>query len=185
MINVPKDVKKYLVQDEVIDNQFRLKNQSVFTSINRMFIKTGNTVRDISYAHISSLQLLEKRKWLVTVIGFLVIVATFCIRQFDPPSWANISPFSRLMYGYGDGWGGGWAYYILGVILIISGYIWKSSSIKCSVAGISGELVLSGSKNRIDVLFQTLNERRFKNSDEKPMNSQSTKNIRENIEAEQ
>jgi hypothetical protein len=81
------------------------------------------------------------------------------------------------MWGY-DGSLGGWAYYILGVILIIIGYIWKSSSIKLSVAGISGELVLSGSKNRIDVLFQILNERRFKDSDEKPMDSQSTKNIR-------
>ncbi|GAG96828.1 unnamed protein product, partial [marine sediment metagenome] len=67
MINIPKDVEKYLVKDEIVDKQFQLKDRNVFTSTNRMFIKKGNTVRDISYAHISSIESQVKRKWLIII----------------------------------------------------------------------------------------------------------------------
>ncbi len=158
MIDIPKEIEKYLVKDEIVDKQFELKDHNVFTSTYRMFIKGGNTVRDISYTHISSIELQVKRKWLIIIIGIVLIAGTFYVRQFDPPSWAIGAP-GRLMYGHGSF--GGWFYYILGVVLIIIGFIRKTLSIKFSVAGIPEEQVLLGDKDTLDALFRLVNERRF------------------------
>lgn len=188
MIDIPKDVDKYLVKDEIVDEQFVLEDQSVFTSTKRIFIKRSNTVRDISYAHISSLELQVKRKWLIIIIGIILIAGTFYLRQYDPPSWAIGAP-GRLMYGY-DGSFGGWFYYILGVVLIIIGFRRKTTSIKLSVAGLTEEPVLSGHKDKIDALFRLINEHRFNlsniNSNEKTqLTPKAQKEIDEETQIEQ
>jgi hypothetical protein len=162
MIDIPKDVEKYLVKDEIVDNKFDLNDYFVFTSTFRMFIKGTYTVRDIAYSHISSLELQTKRKWLLIVICIVLIATTFYLRQQDPVSWLSGISFGRLLYGYGsDGSLGGWFYYVLGAVLIIVGYRWKTPSIKFRVAGLTGEQVLSGKKDTVDALFRLLNERRF------------------------
>lgn len=170
MINIPKEVEKYLIKDEIVDKQFTLKDCNVFASANRIFIKKGNTVRDISFAHISSIESQVKRKQLIIIIGIVLIIGTFYLRQFNTPSWVLEGlggSAVRLMYGYG----GGWFYYILGVVLIIIGFIWKTLSVKVSVAGLYEEQVLLGDKNTLDALLRLVNERRLQ---EKPIQTQRT-----------
>ena len=38
-MDIPKDIEKYLVRDEIVDKQFDLKDLTVFTSIKRLFIE--------------------------------------------------------------------------------------------------------------------------------------------------
>lgn len=156
MIDIPKDIEKYLVRDEVVEKRFTLKEHNVFTSKNRLFIKQGNTVRDISYAHISSIELQVKRNWSIIFIGILLIAYTFYVQQDNPPSWTFIGPPGRLMHS--EIW---WFFIILGVFLITLGFLRKTPSIKLSVAGVSEKQVLSGDKDTIDALFRLINERRF------------------------
>jgi hypothetical protein len=59
---IPEVVRKYLVKDEIVDEYFELKSHSVFASAHRLFIKNGDNVKDISYAHISTIELQEKRR---------------------------------------------------------------------------------------------------------------------------
>ena len=170
MINIPEDIEKYLVRDEIVDKQFKLKDCNVFASANRIFIKKGNMVKDISLAHISSIKSQVERQWYLIILGIALIAGTIYMQQIDPPDWfLGIAP-GRLMYGY-DGSFGGWFYYILGVALIIIGYIRKTLSVKLSVAGLSEEQVFRGDKNILDDLFRLVNERRFNlsntNSNEK------------------
>lgn len=101
-----------------------------------------------------------RRNWLLIIIGIVVIIGTFWSRQYNPPNWAFNFPEGRLMYGY-DGSGGGWAYYILGIVLIIIGYIMKTTCIKFNIAGQTRQQVLFGKKSTIETLFRLLNERRF------------------------
>ena len=65
MIEILKDIAKYLVRDEIVDKQFDLKDQTMFTSTRRLLIKKSNTVRDISYAHISGMELKSIPSWSV------------------------------------------------------------------------------------------------------------------------
>lgn len=176
MIEIPEDIQKYLVQDEIIDNHLVLKEHDlfnitqVFISANRLLIKSGNDTKDIRFSHISSLKLYAKRHWFIVIIGIVFIVGTLYARQIDnPPYWATIGPWGRLMYDQGSF--GGWFYYIIGGILIILGLLWTSPSIKFNVAGISEEQVLSGKKDKIDKLFKLVNERRFNQSNINPERS--------------
>jgi hypothetical protein len=161
MNNIPKDVEKYLVKDEIVDKQFYLNNCSIFTSKNRMYIKKGNTVKDISYAHISSVESQLQRKWSIITIGILLIVVTFLLRQVGSPDWVRFGPLGRLMYGEG----GVWFYYSIGVFFgvfsIVVGYIWKTMSIKLSVSGVSEEQVIRAEKQTLDILLRLVNERRL------------------------
>ena len=159
MINVPKDVKRYLVKHEKIDEHLCLKDTDVFTTSHKMFIKKGDTVRKINFAHISRIESFVTRNWLIISIGIVVIVGTFFLRAFEPPSWASSYPWTRLLYGYGDSDGGGWTYYILGLVLITLGIISKTPRVKLCVEDPFDELVFSGHKPTLDKLFQLVNER--------------------------
>ena len=170
MIEIPEDVTKYLVKDEIVDKRFDLNQQTVFTSAKRLFIKRGSTVKDFSYSHVSDVELKIERKWWLFYAGVAIIVGSFLIRLFDTPSWADNFPASRLMYSYGVPW----FYYILGLILGIVGYLSKTLSIKLSVAGLSEDQILSGNKVTLNSLFQLLNERRFQLTSDIPMKSKST-----------
>ena len=163
MINIPADVEKYLVKDEIVDKEFDFKDRNVFATANRLIIKHGNTVKDISFAHISSMESRVKRNWLIIIIGIVIILGAFYLRQLDPPSWASAYPWSRLLYGaYGDDsdWGG-WVYYISGVIAIIVGSRLKIRSVKLSVAGLSEAQVFVGGEYTVDAFFRLVNERRL------------------------
>lgn len=156
-MQIPEDIAKYLIKDEIIDGQFDLKEQIVFTSTKRMFIKRGNFFRDISYDHISSIELQEKRKWWLFYVGVVIIVGSFIIRQSPSPSWASYSPESRLMYSYGQPW----FYYILGVVLAIIGFRSKTLNVEFKITGVSQGQILSGRKKVLHDLLQVINERRF------------------------
>jgi len=163
MIDLPEDIKKYLVKDELVDSHFSLKGHcEIYTSTYRMFIRADNTVKDISYNHISSLEVYEKRNHWLIFVGIVLAVGAFILRQYAPPDWAFRFPWGRLLYGYGDDDSfGGWFYYVLGAILFIIGYRQLTSGIKFRVAGLPEEQVLSGQKDTINALFRVLNERRF------------------------
>jgi len=156
-MQIPEDIAKHLMKDEIVDRQFDLKEQIVFTSTNRVFIKRGNFVRDIGYDHISSIELRVKRNWWLFYVGVVIILVSFLIRQFPSPSWASNSPESRLMYSYGQPW----FYYILGVILAIVGFRLKTLNVELKIAGLSQEQILSGEKVVLYDLLQIINERRF------------------------
>ncbi len=162
MIDIPKDVAKYLVRDEKVDSEFGLRKQTVFTSTIRLFIIKGKNVKDISYAHISSMELKSTPSWSGVIAGIVVIVGIFIM-----PTDASMLPdglvgtgLGRIAVGVGlDGLG--WFFILLGVILIVAGVMWKNHSITLSVAGMSKKQVLSGNKVNIDALFRLVNERRF------------------------
>lgn len=161
-MDIPKDVEELLVENESVDNEYRLRDRYVFTSQNRMFISKvkDTSVIDINFTHISSIKSGYKRKWNLTLFGLVMIVGTIILRQCEPQSWL-IGPWGRLMYGYEDGSMGGWICYILGVVIIIVGFIWKSPSVKLSASSLSEEEVFTGYKDTLEALFRLVNERRF------------------------
>jgi hypothetical protein len=169
-VQIPEDIAKYLIKDEIIDRQFDLKEQIVFTSTKRMFIKRGNFIRDIGYDHISSIELQEKRKWWLFYIGVVIILCSFLIRQFPSPSWASYFPESRLMYSDSQPW----FYYAVGVVLAIVGFRSKTLNVELKIVGASQEQILSGGKAVLYDLLQVTNERRFHSKSNLPEVSEPT-----------
>ncbi len=181
MIYVPKDVKQYLIRDEIVDKQFDLKDQTVFTSTNRLFIKKGNTVRDISYAHISSIESQARRKWLTVFIGILLIVINYLSLSYlliifpHGPEWRLIHSGYVLLDFLGmiilNFWG------IIGFFLLIFGFFRKTQRIKFSVVGMSREQKLSGNKDTLDALFRLVSQRRVQLSNTTSEIKDSTENL--------
>ncbi len=134
MIDIPKDIEKYLVGDETVDNQFGLKDQAVYASTSRLFFKKGNTVRDISYAHISSIGFKSKPNWLFIFTGILAVIVGYFLQQDS--------------------------IIIAGAVLVLGGLIWKSQQVELTVAGMSEPWKLSGQRDTLDSLFRLIRERR-------------------------
>ena len=139
MIDIPKDIEKYLVRDEIIEKRFKLRGQTAYASTNRLFIKKGSTVRDISYAHISSIEFNSRPQWLVILVGILAGVVGYFLQQDSTLGWALV---------------------FAGVVLVIAGFILKSQRVKLSVVGLSEGWTLSGDRDTLDSLFRLVRERR-------------------------
>ena len=155
MINIPKAVEKYLLEDEIVDKQFWLTDQIVYTSKNRLFITDGNKARDINYIHVSSIELETKPSWLGVILGIIVVSMTFM-------PWSESTPPGRLLMSYGTFSSLFTVGTILfGIFLIVISFKRKNHYIKLNVAGMSEKLVLKGDKGIISDLFRLVNERRF------------------------
>ncbi|MFC2021660.1 hypothetical protein ACFLTR_00370 [Chloroflexota bacterium] len=155
MIDIPKELEKYLLRDETVDNQFGLKDQTVYASKNRLFLAKGNKVRDISYIHISSIELETKPTWSRVIWGIILVGMTFI-------PWGESTPLGRLFMSYGTfstvftlG------IILLGIFLFVAGFLWKNHYIELNVAGMSKTVVLRGDKDNTNDLFRLVNERRF------------------------
>ena len=164
MIDIPRDIAEYLVGDEVINRQFTLKDRNVFASTSRLFIKKGHTVRDIGYAQISSIESQARRKWLIVIIGILLIAYSYSIQTdlYDLLVMFPRGPEQRLIDS-GFGWlvaiiwdrGG-----IIGFFFLVFGFFRKTQRIQISVVGISRRQELSGDKDTLDALCRLVDERR-------------------------
>ncbi len=141
MIDVPKEIEKYLVRDEFIEKEFKLDKQwTAYASTRRMFLKKGSTVRDIDYNHISSIQFKSNPNWVVVLAGILA---------------GAVGYFLQLNSALG------WALVFAGIVLIVGGvFIWKQQQIELSVVGLSQAFQLSGHRDTLDSLFKIIRERR-------------------------
>ncbi len=139
MIDTPKDIKKYLVRDEVVEKEFILEGQTVYATTNRLFIKKGSSVRDISYAHISSIELVSKPRWWAILVGILAGIVGYFLQQDSTLGWALI---------------------FAGVVLIVGGFIRKSQRVELTVDGVADPWPLPGKRDRLDSLFRFIRERR-------------------------
>ena len=132
-----------------------MKDQTVYASKNRLFLTKGNKVRDISYIHISSIELETKPSWLRVIAGIIIVAMAFM-------PWNESTPFGRLFISYGT-----FSSFftagaiILGIFLITISFKRKNHYIKLNVAGMSETLVLEGDKDNISALFRVVNERRL------------------------
>jgi len=139
MIDIPKDIEKYLVKDEVVEKKFSLRGQTAYASTSRIFFKKGSTVRDISYTHISSIEFKSNPNWLFVFVGILAVIIGYFLQQDNVLGWALI---------------------FAGVVLMIGGLVWKSQQVELSVVGMSEPWKLSGHRDTLDSLFRLVRERR-------------------------
>ena len=139
MEDIPKDIEKYLVKDEIIEISFKLHGCSVYASDRRLFLKKGNTVRDFSYSHISSIEFKKYRSFgpmvggiFLTIFGFIVVVSV------------NAA---------------GWIGVILGLAIFVAGFV-PTNQVELTVVGLALPIKLSGDMVALDSLFKLIREKR-------------------------
>ena len=138
-MDVPKDIKKFLTNDEIVEQQFELNNGKVYASTKRLFIKTHDFIRDISYTHISSIEYRSKRQWLLILVGILALVVWYFLQR------DTTLGYSLLFAGF---------------VLNVVGFLWKKQRVELGVTGLSNPVILLGQKDTLSSLFKLIRERR-------------------------
>jgi hypothetical protein len=126
------------------------------TSPNTLFIKSSQKIKSIEYANISDMEFLTKRKYLIIGLGIALASITLWLQQMNPPDWATESFLGKLMWGLNDG---GATYIVVGSVMVLVGFLWKTLCIKLEVSSTHNKLILAGNKNTINHLAQLVNER--------------------------
>lgn len=140
-MDVPKEIEKYLIRDEVIEKQFKLDNNwNAYASTKRIILKKRSTIRDIDYNHISSIQFTSNPNWALVLAGILSGAVGYYLQQNNTLGWALI---------------------FAGIVLLIAGFFfWKQQQVELSVVGLSSAFKLSGHRDTLDSLFKLVRERR-------------------------
>jgi len=144
---MPKEIEEYLTRDEIIEKEFYLRGcfalsgYKVYASNKRLFIIRGNSIKDIDYSHIASIELKEDGNLPAVVIGLMCLVAGIVV----------------LFLGLTEWWV--WALVGLGLAVFILGLI-RTQFMKLVVAGVADAERLSGYRSGLDALFRIVREKK-------------------------
>ena len=133
MINTPYGIVQCLIKDEVIERQFKLKGLTAYASTHRLFIQKGNTIRDISYTRIASIEFKSRPNWAAILVGILAGVVGIYWQLFNALGWALI---------------------FAGVVLVIGGFVWKEQQVELRIIGMTLPWKLSGQRDTLDSLIR-------------------------------
>jgi hypothetical protein len=142
------EIGEYLAGDEVVEKEFSLGDRFVFgvykvyATNKRLFIARGDSIKDIDYSHIASIELKEEGSLPAVAIGALFWIAGLVV----------------LFRGFHEWWT--WALIGLGVVVFILGLVIRRQCIKLAIAGVAYAERLSGYRSELDALFRIVREKR-------------------------
>jgi hypothetical protein len=94
---VPREIERYLSEDEVFERQYNLRDFTVYVLNKRLLIKQGRLVRDINYSHIKNIKYEQERRFIVLFGGIALIILAGGVTWFfdfgwlDPPGLGLVS----------------------------------------------------------------------------------------------
>jgi len=138
-----KKIEGILTKDETIEKSFDLKDCQVYATDKRLLRLEGRTVRDFDYTHISSVEYSSKRYWGLIIVGVIIGVIGFFAGDM-------IGDVNELKI----------ASAIIGIILIIIGFIAKSEWVEANVVGVRDPQKFKGSRQDLDSLLKIIREKR-------------------------
>ena len=143
---ISKEIEKYLARDEIIEKEFHprgrfsLNRDKVYATNKRLFIIQSNSIRDIDYNHISSLELKQAANLPSIVIGLMCLASSVILLSLGLTFW----------------WA--WALGACGIVLFILGLI-RTQFISMVVLGLPRAYRLSGYRSGLDSLFRIIREK--------------------------
>jgi len=139
MKNIPKDIEKYLIKDEVIEKHFKLRDCAAYASNKRLFVKKGNNIREFDYNHISSIEF-DKHRSIGPIIGGIILLVIALI------VWQWIVAIGAILL-------------IVGLILIVAGFV-PTNQVEMTVVGLAIPLKLKGDMVELDLLLKIVRDKR-------------------------
>ena len=145
----PDELHKYLTQGEELQREFKLATSSglfdrdtVHASNKRPFIMRGNTITDVSYNHVSSIEYGSSYPWLAILLGLLIAI-------YSALSLSDILP-SSIPSVEGNGV---WLLLAVGLLFTLLGILFKREYITLAVVGRTRPIILSANRATLDDLF--------------------------------
>ena len=130
--DIPKELQKYLYEDEVVEAQFELKDCSVYATNHRLFIFRG-------YMHVSSVEYGLKKYYSLIVGGLILILFSFLMNNLLPKMPSDL--MMLLVF--------------VGVLLVIVGLIYKKERLLIHVVGLK-PVEIEGSRKNLDSLMKII-----------------------------
>jgi len=141
---VPREIANYLVENEVLERDYKLRDGIVYITSKRLLIKQGDMISPFAYSRIKSIKCKNCRRYIMLSGGIFLIIMAIVIMQILNFLWWN-PPVSGLI--------------LLGGLLIGTGFVPKKR-IELGVTGRSSSLVLSTKEeHEIDPLTRLIGER--------------------------
>jgi DNA-directed RNA polymerase subunit RPC12/RpoP len=138
--DIPKELQKYLYEDEVVEAQFKLKGCSVYATNHRLFIFRGKKIRDLRYKHVSSVEYEPKKYYSLIVGGLILILFSSLISNLLP----KLMPSDLMML-----------LFFVGLLLVIVGLIYKKERLLIHLAGLK-PIELEGIRKNLDSLMKII-----------------------------
>jgi hypothetical protein len=146
-MTVGKETEGYLARGEVIEREFNVRDRfaltgyKVYATNKRLFILRADSIKDIDYNHIASIESKEEVGVPAVVVGLVFLIAGIIVG----------------VLGFTDWWM--WALDGFGLALFILGLI-PTQSVKLVVVGAQGVETLSGHRSGLDALFRIIREKK-------------------------
>lgn len=146
-MSMRKETEGYLARDEVIEREFYLRGRidlggyKVCATNKRLFIVRENSVKDIDYSHIASIELKEEVSLPAVAVGSMFLVAGFVVLSLRFTEWWT------------------WALIGLGIALLALGLI-RTQFMQLIVVGAAQPEKLSGHRSGLDALFRIVREKK-------------------------
>jgi hypothetical protein len=136
-----KKIQSVLTQGENIEKSFELNNCRAYATNKRLFKMEGKKVRDFDYNHISSVEYVPKRYWLLIILGLLFAVAGCLVG-------INNDENTIMVAGV-----------VVGVLLVLVGIFWKKETIVTDVIGVEDRVEYPGHRQELDSLLKIIREK--------------------------
>jgi len=145
--DIPKELQKYLYEDEVVEAQFELKDCFVYATNHRLFIFRGYMhvssveyrIQDLRYKHVSSVEYGLKKYYSLIVGGLILILFSFLMNNLLPKMPSDL--MILLVF--------------VGVLLVIVGLIYKKERLLIHVVGLK-PVEIEGSRKNLDSLMKII-----------------------------
>jgi len=147
-MTIPKEIQRYLARDETVEKEFHCRDLlgssgcRVYASNKRLFIIRGDSIKDVDYRHIASVELKQEASVPLVVIGVVCLVAGVVVLSLR----FNESLAVALI--------------VLGLVVSILGAVIRRQSIKLVIAGVADAETLSGYRSELDALLRIVREKR-------------------------
>ena len=137
--DIPKELQKYLYEDEVVEAQFELKDCFVYATNHRLFIFRNKKIQDLRYGHVSSVEYELKKYYSLIVGGLILILFSFLMNNLLPKMPSEL--MILLVF--------------VGVLLVIVGLMYKKERLLIHVVGLK-PVEIKGSRKNLDSLMKII-----------------------------
>ena len=138
---VPRRIQNILARDELVEKDFQVKGCRLYATGRRLLELKDSTIRDFTYAHISSFAYTSKHYlWLIGVGIALSILgaALYDLLDFEPFLWIFL---------------------VIGFVLIIFGALLREEFVEVNVVGVPDPIRYEGPRQTLQSLVQLIGEK--------------------------
>lgn len=146
-LKVNGDIEHFMVEGEVIQKSFKLRDCTAYASNKRLIVKKGSTVTDYDYDHISSISFKERRFYVVIIPG----IVSIAVGLFPLFYWGFLGLIGLMFIA-------------TGVCMIVGAIFIKAQNLEMTVIGIVSPVKFMGGRAELNSLLKVVRKKKQGNA---------------------